>query len=88
MALQSYYRQIMDISMMEDNAKKAEASKAVFESLNKAKMPDQFNWAEEIFEGIHVRSGPDRRPCFGSTSIPMKSAASLIRSLPARATSF
>ncbi len=58
MALQDYYRQIMDISMMEDNAKKAEASKAVFESLNKAKMPDQFNWAEEIFEGIHVKERP------------------------------
>jgi 4-hydroxybutyrate---CoA ligase (AMP-forming) len=55
MALQSYYKQIMDINMMEDNEKKAEASKAVFESLNKAEMPDYFNWAEEVFEGIHVK---------------------------------
>jgi len=55
MALQSYYKQIMDINMMEDGPKKAEASKAVFESLNKAKLPDHFNWAEEVFEGIHVK---------------------------------
>ncbi len=55
MALQNYFRQIMEINMMEDNGKKAEASKAVFESLNQAEMPDRFNWSEEIFEGIHVK---------------------------------
>ncbi len=60
MALQSYYRKIMDISMMADDAKKAEASKAVFASLNQAKMPDRFNWAEEIFEGIHVEERGDQ----------------------------
>lgn len=55
MSLQSYYRQLMEINAMPDDAKKAEASKALFDSLNKAELPQYFNWAEEIFEGMHVK---------------------------------
>ena len=55
MTLQSYFKELMDINQMEDNGQKAQASKSLFKKLNDAPMPDRFNWAEEVFEGIHVR---------------------------------
>ena len=55
MALESYYRELMNINQMDDGDKKAEASKAFFAKLNKAPLPEYFNWTEEVFEGIHVK---------------------------------
>ena len=55
MTLQSYFKELMDINRMEDNGQKAQVSKSLFTKLNDAPMPDRFNWAEEIFEGIHVK---------------------------------
>jgi 4-hydroxybutyrate---CoA ligase (AMP-forming) len=55
MSLQSYYKQLMEINTMADDEKKAHASRVLFDSLNNATPPDHFNWAEEIFEGIHVK---------------------------------
>jgi len=55
MALASYYREIMKINEMEDSQNKADASKALFEKLNRESLPEYFNWTEEVFEGIHVK---------------------------------
>ena len=55
MALQSYFKELMDINRMEDNEEKAQASRSLFKKLNDAPLPDQFNWVEEVFEGIHVK---------------------------------
>jgi 4-hydroxybutyrate---CoA ligase (AMP-forming) len=55
MALQDYFREVMNINQMEDGEAKAQASKTLFKKLNEAKMPEQFNWAADVFEGIHVK---------------------------------
>lgn len=55
MGLETFYKDLMNINSMDDNEKKAEASKALFEKLNHLQLPEYFNWAEEIFEGLHVK---------------------------------
>lgn len=55
MGLESYYKDLMKVNSMENNEEKAKASKALFEKLNHAQLPTHFNWAEEIFEGLHVK---------------------------------
>lgn len=55
MGLETFYKDLMNINAMDDNEKKAEASKALFEKLNQLQLPEYFNWAEEIFEGMHVK---------------------------------
>ena len=47
--------------MMDDNDQKEAAAKAFFEKLNFMAMPDYFNWAEEIFEGLHVKERGDKK---------------------------
>ena len=46
---------------MDDNDQKEAAAKAFFEKLNFMTMPDYFNWAEEIFEGLHVKERGDKK---------------------------
>jgi acyl-coenzyme A synthetase/AMP-(fatty) acid ligase len=60
MSLHDFYRELMKINVMDDNQDKAVASKALFDKLNKFQMPEYFNWAEEIFEGIHVKERGDQ----------------------------
>ncbi|MCK8600859.1 acyl-CoA synthetase [Desulfoferrobacter suflitae] len=55
MGLETFYRDLMKVNSMDDTEQKAEASKALFEKLNHLELPEYFNWAEEIFEGIHVK---------------------------------
>lgn len=55
MELQRFYRNLMKINSMEDSEEKAQASKALFDELNQFQLPEYFNWAEEIFEGLHVK---------------------------------
>jgi acetyl-CoA synthetase/4-hydroxybutyrate---CoA ligase (AMP-forming) len=50
----------MDINMMEDDHRKDNAAKAFFERLNFMELPEYFNWAEEVFEGIHVKERGDK----------------------------
>ncbi|MBF0201478.1 MAG: AMP-binding protein [Desulfamplus sp.] len=54
MTMQNLYREVMELNMMDDNEQKEKAAKAFFEKLNFMDIPDSFNWAEEIFEGLHV----------------------------------
>lgn len=59
MGMETLYKEVMDLNMMEDNDQKEAAAKAFFEKLNFMKLPESFNWAEEIFEGLHVKERGD-----------------------------
>lgn len=54
MGIEILYKEVMDLNMMDDNADKENAAKAFFEKLNNMALPEHFNWADEIFEGLHV----------------------------------
>ncbi len=54
------YREVMDINMMKDDIHKDHAAKSFFKRLNILKLPEYFNWAEEIFEGLHVKERGDK----------------------------
>ena len=60
MELKEYYCKMMEINSMDDLEKRAEATKELIEQLNKEEMPEYFNWAEEVFEGIHVKERGDQ----------------------------
>ena len=55
MGMETLYKEVMDLNLMADNADKEAAAKAFFEKLNAMTLPEHFNWAEEIFEGLHVK---------------------------------
>jgi len=60
MGMENLYKEVMVLNMMEDNDQKAAAAKAFFDKLNTMAMPEYFNWAEEIFEGFHVKERGDK----------------------------
>ncbi len=60
MGIETLYKEIMDLNMMADNADKEAAAKAFFEKLNAMELPEYFNWADEIFEGLHVKERGDK----------------------------
>lgn len=45
---------------MPDDERKERAMKAFFNKLNTLKLPEYFNWAEEVFEGIHLKERKDQ----------------------------
>jgi acetyl-CoA synthetase/4-hydroxybutyrate---CoA ligase (AMP-forming) len=60
MGMENLYREVMDLNMMDDNDRKRDVAKAFFEKLNFMKLPEYFNWASEIFEGLHVKERGDK----------------------------
>nr|WP_319397138.1 AMP-binding protein [uncultured Desulfobacter sp.] len=58
--MKELYQQMIHISRMPDDAEKQARVKAFFHSLNSMTMPDSFNWASQVFEGIHVARTPDK----------------------------
>lgn len=60
MGMESLYKEVMAINLMEDDDRKDATAKAFFERLNFTELPEYFNWAEEIFEGIHVKERGDK----------------------------
>ncbi|MBW1975038.1 MAG: AMP-binding protein [Deltaproteobacteria bacterium] len=60
MSVAQFFKDVMSINSMPDDEKKAEASKQLFKKLNATPMPEYFNWAEEVFEGIHVKERPEQ----------------------------
>lgn len=60
MSMESLYKEVMDINMMEDDDRKEAAAKGFFERLNFMDLPEYFNWAEEIFEGVHLKERGDK----------------------------
>ena len=60
MAMESFFREVMELNTIQDMGKRETASKSFFEKLNRASLPDKFNWAAEIFEGMHVKERGDQ----------------------------
>ena len=60
MGIAAMYKEVMDLNQMADNSDKEAAAKAFFEKLNAMELPEYFNWAEEIFEGFHVKERGDK----------------------------
>ena len=60
MGIDTLYREVMELNMMADNSEKEAAAKAFFEKLNAMELPEYFNWAGEIFEGLHVKERGDK----------------------------
>ena len=60
MGMENLYREVMDLNMMDDNERKRDVAKAFFEKLNFMELPEYFNWAEEVFEGMHVKERGDK----------------------------
>ncbi|MEZ4524881.1 MAG: AMP-binding protein [Desulfobacterales bacterium] len=61
MSLESFYKEAMALNTMKDMEQRKNAAKAFFEKLNKTPMPENFNWAAEIFEGLHVKERGDQK---------------------------
>ncbi|MFH1156199.1 MAG: AMP-binding protein [Pseudomonadota bacterium] len=61
MGMKNLYKDVMNLNMMEDNDQKEAAAKAFFEKLNFMALPEYFNWAEEIFEGLHLKERGDQK---------------------------
>jgi len=60
MGMEQVYKDVMQINVTEDKEKQKEAAKAFFERLNHMDRPEYFNWAAEIFEGLHVQERGDK----------------------------
>ncbi len=60
MGMENLYREVMDLNMMDDNDEKEGVARTFFEKLNFMEMPEYFNWAEEIFDGLHVKERGDK----------------------------
>ncbi|WDP92514.1 MAG: AMP-binding protein [Desulfobacter sp.] len=60
MSLESTYREAMALNEIQDMSKREVEAQKFFEKLNKSELPETFNWAAEIFEGIHVKERGDQ----------------------------
>ncbi len=60
MSMDKLYKEVMEINLMEDDDRKDAAAKAFFERLNFMELPEYFNWADEIFEGLHIKERGDK----------------------------
>ncbi len=60
MSLVSIYKDAMALNMIKDMGKREAAAKDFFGKLNKMTLPEKFNWAAEIFEGLHVKERGDQ----------------------------
>ena len=58
--MKQIYKEVMAVNAMEDNDEKEAAARAFFEKLNAMPLPEHFNWADEIFEGLHVKERGDK----------------------------
>ena len=60
MTLQSFYKEVMALNEIQDMPQREIQAKTFFEKLNSTEMPQTFNWAQEVFEDIHVKERPDQ----------------------------
>ncbi|NDY74598.1 acetyl-CoA synthetase [Desulfobacter hydrogenophilus] len=60
MTLKSFYKEVMALNGIQDMGQREVQAKTFFEKLNSAELPKTFNWAQEIFEDIHVKERPDQ----------------------------
>ncbi len=59
--MKNLYKEVMDLNMMDDDDRKKDTAKAFFKKLNFMELPEYFNWADEIFEGLHVKERGDKK---------------------------
>ena len=55
MGMRDLYREVMALNTMDDDDRKESVARAFFQKLNTMEMPKYFNWAADIFDGLHVR---------------------------------
>ncbi|PIE63335.1 MAG: acetyl-CoA synthetase [Desulfobacter postgatei] len=60
MTLKNFYKEVMELNGIQDMAQREIQAKTFFEKLNSTELPQTFNWAQEIFEDIHVKERPDQ----------------------------
>ncbi|MCF8030558.1 MAG: AMP-binding protein [Desulfohalobiaceae bacterium] len=60
MDLQGFCKEAMDIAKMADDGEKARAVEDFFQRMNSFAFPEGFNWAQEVFEGLHVAEQGDK----------------------------
>ncbi|MCG8638525.1 MAG: AMP-binding protein, partial [Desulfobacterales bacterium] len=60
MSLEKIYREAMAINEIQDMAAREIEAQQFFNRLNKSALPDTFNWAAEVFEGIQVKERGDQ----------------------------
>ncbi len=60
MSLANFYREAMELNTIKDMEKRKIASETFFKKLNQTPLPEKFNWASEIFEGLHVKERGDQ----------------------------
>lgn len=59
--MKAFFKEVIRINMMEQALEKETSAKEIFERLNSTETPEYFNWADEIFEGLHVLPNPDKK---------------------------
>ncbi len=60
MSLESIYTEAMALNEIQDMAEREIAAQDFFAKLNKFDLPEKFNWAAQIFEGIQVKERGDQ----------------------------
>ncbi|MFP4258902.1 MAG: acyl-CoA synthetase [Desulfovermiculus sp.] len=60
MGMEQVYKDVMQINVTKDLEKRREVAQSFFENLNYMDKPEYFNWAAEIFEGLHVKEQGDK----------------------------
>lgn len=60
MGLSEVYKEFINLTQLPDDEKKAKMMEEFFRKLNAMQLPEYFNWAEEVFEGINVRERGDK----------------------------
>ncbi len=61
MGLEDAYREFIELTKLPDDERKEKAMKDFFDRLNTMQLPEYFNWAEEVFEGLHVKERGDQK---------------------------
>ena len=59
--MQNLYKQVMEINGLKDKEEQKNRSKELLGDLKNDDIPEYFNWAEEIFEGMHVKERGDQK---------------------------
>jgi 4-hydroxybutyrate---CoA ligase (AMP-forming) len=58
--MKALYQEVIQLNRMADNAHKEDRAASFFHTLNHMTLPAHFNWAGQIFEGLHVTQHPDK----------------------------
>ena len=59
--MKELFKEVIQLNMMEETSETEGCAKKLFARLNAMELPEYFNWASEIFEGLHVSRHPDKK---------------------------